>query len=483
MGNAESHRQKVEKLRQSFLARKSGSRPFCLSSGKTSPNTTREGTYKKDSVRVDMQDFDAVIEVNMHDQTVLVEPRATMEKIFLETEGFGLVPKVLPEFKGITVGGAINGAALESSSFRYGQFNDTCLEFEVLLGDGRVVKASREENSDLFYGLSGSYGSLGIITAAKISLTKALPFVLLEYSLASSCKEAVKRMEKLAGDSSIDFLEAIAYAKGSCLIIAGKMTDEAPSEVRQLDLSKSYSPWFYQHAIKAYESKVYEELLPLQDYLFRHDRAAFWMGGFAVHPRLLFRYALEVLGFKGSDLDRKLFLEEKEKIKVPKDSSLLFRLLFGWMMGTKKLYRFLHSGTEKWFSNNFCIQDYYLPKESVEAFTDHVFEECAINPLWLCPVLATNTPQILSPHQRRDNALLFDVGVYGMPGRKLGDEVVRELDDLAYSLKGKKMFYGYTFQSREEFWKNYPEDLYDSLRERFSAKTAFSSITDKVLSG
>ncbi|CRX39158.1 FAD-binding oxidoreductase [Estrella lausannensis] len=483
MGNAESHRQKVETLRQSLLSRKSDSRRFCLSPGKTSPNTTREGTYKKDSLRVDMRNFDAIVEVNIHDRTVLVEPKATMEKLFSETEAFGLMPKVLPEFKGITVGGAINGAALESSSFRYGQFNDTCLEFEVLLGDGRVVTASREENIDLFYGLSGSYGTLGIITAAKIALNQALPFVLLEYSLVSSCKEAVQKMEKLAGDPAIDFLEAIAYAKDSCLIISGKMTGSAPAEVARMDLSRSYSPWFYQRVIKSYESKVYEELLPLQDYLFRHDRAAFWLGGFALHPKLLIRYVLEVLGFKGRELDRKLFLEERAKIGVPKESSPLFRLLFGWLMGSKRLYRFLHSGTEKWFSNNFCIQDYYLPGGSVEAFTGRVFDECGISPLWLCPILATDTPQILSPHHSLENRLLFDVGVYGMPARKLGEEVVRELDDLAYALKGKKMFYGYTFQSKQEFWRNYRQDLYESLRERFNASSAFSSITDKVLNG
>lgn len=44
-----------------------------------------------------------------------------------------LMPAVCPEFPGITVGGAVSGGGLESTSFRHGQVFDTCCAFEVLL--------------------------------------------------------------------------------------------------------------------------------------------------------------------------------------------------------------------------------------------------------------------------------------------------------------------------------------------------------------
>lgn len=483
VGNSELHRRKVERLKNSLARRERNQGPFCLSRGKNSPNTMRRGDYKKGASRLDMRDFDAIIEVNIHDKSVLVEPKATMEQLFNATAPFGLIPRVLPEFRGITVGGAINGAALESSSFRYGQFNDTCVELEVILGDGRSVKASREENSDLFFGLSGSYGSMGIITSAKISLVEAKPFVLVSYHHAASAQESVLKMQKLSLDPSTDFLEAIAYQKDSFVIIAGKMVEKIPEGVPSLDLSKPWSPWFFQHVQSAKQKEVFEEGMPLEDYLFRHDRAAFWMGRFALYPKLLLRYVLELLGFRGSSLDERLFLCEKDRIKAPLEAGFLFRLLFGWLMGSKRLYWFLHSGTEKWFSDHFCIQDYYLPGESVDHFVGSVFSSCGLSPLWICPVLSTNTPQFLSPHYRERDALLFDVGVYGMPQKNSGMEAVKELDALSSSLGGKKMFYGFTFQSEEEFWKIYPKDLYDQLRERFGAKAAFPSIIEKVLSG
>ena len=48
----------------------------------------------------------------------------------------GLVPKVVPEFRKITVGGALMGGAMESSSFAHGTFGDTISACELLLSNG-----------------------------------------------------------------------------------------------------------------------------------------------------------------------------------------------------------------------------------------------------------------------------------------------------------------------------------------------------------
>ena len=49
------------------------------------------------------------------------------------------MPAVVPQLKTITLGGAVAGVGIESSSHRYGLVHDTMLELDVLLGDGRVV--------------------------------------------------------------------------------------------------------------------------------------------------------------------------------------------------------------------------------------------------------------------------------------------------------------------------------------------------------
>ena len=82
------------------------------------------------------------------------------------------------------VGGAINGGALESGSWKYGQFNDLCISFDVVkvsfvvhlrmapkvLGDGSLITCSSSQNQDLFYGLSGAYGTLGIIVCVTLQV-------------------------------------------------------------------------------------------------------------------------------------------------------------------------------------------------------------------------------------------------------------------------------------------------------------------------
>lgn len=464
----QTHKQKVESLRE-FLIQAKSKGCFSLGKGKTSPNTMRE--YKKNGLKLDLKDFDEVLKIDPLEKTAFVEPKVTMEALFLKISPFGLIPKVLPEFKGITVGGAVNGAAIESSSFRFGQFNDTCLEYEILLGDGRVVTVTKESDPDIFYGISGSYGSLGIITGVKVSLMESKPFVHLQYTMAKSVAEAVHAMKTLSEQSDIDFLEAIVYSQSHTLIVTGKMIDAKPLEIPFLKLSKTYSPWYYQHLAKI---NVSEEITSLQDYLFRHDRAAFWMGGYALNPKILFRYILKHAGINSV----KSLPDNADPLK---EAPFLFRFLFGRMMDSKTLYKILHSGTEDWFRRNFCIQDYYLPPEKAASFSDTVLSSYKIAPLWICPVLSTNTPQIFSPHLCEKETLLFDVGVYGKPHGHFGDETVRALDLLCYQEGGKKMFYSYTGLSEEEFWQEYAKEKYDAIRKQYHAESVFHPITAKIL--
>lgn len=54
---------------------------------------------------------------------------------------------------------------------------------DLFLGGSVCSKAISSENTDLFYELSGSYGSLGMLTAAEVPLILFKEFVLLRYHL------------------------------------------------------------------------------------------------------------------------------------------------------------------------------------------------------------------------------------------------------------------------------------------------------------
>ncbi len=239
----------------------------CSSLSTSCSNTLRKGTYKKQLDHLNIKCLNQVLE--MGSDWVRVEPKVTMEQLVQHTLKHGMIPAVVPEFKSITVGGAVMGAALESSSFRYGQFNDICLEYELLLGDGSLITASPDEHADLFYGISGSYGSLALLTAVKIKLIQAKPYVRVEFKHAFP-------------DQVPDFCDGVALSKDEIITMEGEMVQRAP---------QTYQGSFFKHLL----TRPKQCYLPLRDYLFRFDKGAFWMGkympfGMRIPSAKLYRY-------------------------------------------------------------------------------------------------------------------------------------------------------------------------------------------------
>ncbi|KAK2754752.1 hypothetical protein FQN53_008898, partial [Emmonsiellopsis sp. PD_33] len=149
--------------------------PFRIYHGST--NSTRPSTAFHPARLVDTSRLNRILHVDKHARTALVEPKVSMDQLVAATLPHGLIPPVVMEFPGITVGGAFAGLAGESSSFRWGLFDATVRWVEVVLGDGEVVGASAEERPDLFYGMVGAMGSVGVVTALEVRLVQARRFV------------------------------------------------------------------------------------------------------------------------------------------------------------------------------------------------------------------------------------------------------------------------------------------------------------------
>ena len=78
-------------------------------------------------------------------------------------------------FKNITVGGAIQGLGVESSSFKYGLFEDSVISVDVVVGNGEIIQATSSSSSDLFFAMFGSYGTMGVLVKVEIQLMRAMP--------------------------------------------------------------------------------------------------------------------------------------------------------------------------------------------------------------------------------------------------------------------------------------------------------------------
>src|SRR5262249_22336961 len=94
--------------------------------------------------KVDVSRLRPILAIDASARTATVEPGVTFAELARATLAHGLVPGVVPELEGITVGGAVAGCSVESMSYKLGGFHDTCVEYEVVTGTGDVVRLTPE---------------------------------------------------------------------------------------------------------------------------------------------------------------------------------------------------------------------------------------------------------------------------------------------------------------------------------------------------
>jgi delta24-sterol reductase len=421
--------------------------PFRIYHGST--NSTRSTTFS-DATSVNISGLNNVISVNPQACTCLVEANVPMDALVAATLPFKLIPPVVPEFPGITIGGAFAGTGGESSSFRY-DFFDQCVKWvEIVLANGEVVIASPTEDPDLFWGSAGTFGTLGVATLFEINLIPAKDFVKVTYHQVQSFIEAQKMFTSLQSCPQTDFVDGIMFSKTIGVIVAGTLVDydhyQRKTAPPIANFSRPRDQWFYLHAQDVLSqhpasSPPHEELIPTTSYLFRYDRGAFWTGFF-------------VFQWFGIPFNR------------------LTRFLLDWLMSTRILYHGLHASG---LGDGYMIQDLCLPEATAEQFLNWLDAEYAVYPLWLCPMKQNKrvsmNPHIPSPGNagETNGEALLNIGVWAPcpPGDRVS--VNRTVEAKLRSLGGMKWLYADTFYTEEEFWSIYDRKWYTDLRRKYGA--------------
>ena len=70
------------------------------------------------------------------------------------------------------------------------RFQHICLSYELVLSDGSVVTCSEKENSDLFYAVPWSYGTLGFLASVKVKMIPAKEYIKMTYIPVDSFQAA-----------------------------------------------------------------------------------------------------------------------------------------------------------------------------------------------------------------------------------------------------------------------------------------------------
>ncbi|KAL2212904.1 FAD-binding domain-containing protein [Sarocladium strictum] len=443
--------------------------PFRVSHG--SSHSTRPRHSPAQNV-VDISMLSNVLSVDVQQRTCTVEPNVPMDRLVEATLPHGLVPPVVMEFPGITAGGGFAGTSGESSSFKHGFFNETVNSIEIVLGDGSIVNASPNDNSDLFHGAAGALGTLGITTLLELRLVEAKSFVKVSYSRFHSVSGTIWGARGAIEQPGLDYVDGILFSQDHGVLVTGSLANIKPDDQPARTFSHPSDPWFYLHVKEITKtldpSSVVEEYVPLSEYLFRYDRAGFWVG------RQGYTY------FKVVPFNR------------------FFRWLLDDYSHTRTLYHALHASQ---ISTQFIIQDLGLPYDTAEQFVQWVDRETGIWPLWLCPLRASPMPTFhpvttASGSKIQDNVSnighapetglsqpMLNIGVWGWgpQDRQEFIETNCRLEGELLRLGGRKWLYAHAWYEENKFWDIYGRSWYQTLRARYHAEL-LPSVYDKIKS-
>ncbi|MDQ6945426.1 MAG: FAD-binding oxidoreductase, partial [Actinomycetota bacterium] len=216
--------------------------------------------------------FDRVIAIDVATRTADVGAMTTYEHLVDATLPFGLMPLVVPQLKTITVGGAVSGLGIESSSFRSGLVHESILEMDILTGDGSVVTARPDnEHRDLFFGFPNSYGTLGYALRVKIELEPVSAYVHLRHLRFGTTEALAKALEAICTDGrhaheEVSFIDGTVFGPGECYLTLGSWADTAPA------VSDYTRTEIYYRSLQHRD----QDWLSVRDYLWRWDTDWFW---------------------------------------------------------------------------------------------------------------------------------------------------------------------------------------------------------------
>jgi FAD/FMN-containing dehydrogenase len=105
-----------------------------------------------------------------------VGPGCLLKDIDQATQQHGLATP-LGFVSEVGVAGLVLGGGLGYLTRRFGWTVDNLEEVEIVTADGRVRRASREENADLFWGIRGAGANLGVVTSFTFRLHQVGPTV------------------------------------------------------------------------------------------------------------------------------------------------------------------------------------------------------------------------------------------------------------------------------------------------------------------
>jgi FAD/FMN-containing dehydrogenase len=443
--------QKKKEALAAELRRAGGGGPIGLQKDTSNLFRDRASSARR---RLDVRAFNEVLEVGA--DYVEAEGMVTYEALVEACLARGVMPAVVPQLKTITLGGAVAGVGIESSSHRQGLVHDTVLELEVLLGDGRVVTATRDnEHAALFFGFPNSYGTLGYALRVKARVIPVKPYVHLEHLAFRDFGTYFGALGEALHAGDADFIDGTIFGPARMFITLGRFVDSAP-------YTSDYT--FEKIYYRSIETRT-EDYLTVKDYLWRWDTDWFWCS--------------KNVGAQNPFLRK--FLFGKERL-----GSRHYTKIMRWNSRagvTKKVERVLGLHSES------VIQDVDIPLARAAEFADFYAREIALWPQWTCPIglgkhngTQNGKPNFLLYPMRSDWYVNFGFwDVKRTRDAHAPGHFNRMIERKVTELGGIKSLYSDSFFPEGDFGRLYGGEAYAELKRRYDTNGAFPGLYEKCV--
>ncbi|MEC4889741.1 MAG: FAD-binding oxidoreductase [Nitrospira sp.] len=444
MISLEDHARKRAALAESLRA---SSQTGSLALDKPTSNLFRQ-RVQEPRQKLDVRDFNHVIRVDEQARTALVEGMTTYEELVRETLPFGLMPCVVPQLKSITIGGALAGIGIESSSFKYGFVHETVLAMDILLPDGRVVSATKEnEHRDLFFGFANSYGTLGYALTVTLALIPVKKFVRLRHERYSDPETYFQALGRICRDGQVAFVDGTMFSGRELYITTGEWVDQA----------EWVSDYTYQHIYYRSIQQKTVDYLTAHDYLWRWDTDWFWCSKhfFVQHPLVRWLWGR-----------KRLCSTVYWQVRNRFNRSPVAQRIAGALTGRQEL----------------VIQDVEIPLEQAPTFAAFFNREIGITPVWICPVAAYDPTASYPLYPMTPGMLYVNFGFWDAVKTDHEEGYFnKKVEATVRALHGKKSLYSDAYYSRDDFWQLYNEPAYRALKVRYDPAAKLKDLYEKCV--
>ena len=414
---------------------------------------------RTDAPGLDVSGLDGVIEIDAEAMTADVQGMCTYEDLVDVTLPRGFLPYVVPQLRTITLGGAVTGLGIESTSFRNGLPHESVIEMDVLCGDGEIRTV--EPGEDLFDAFPNSYGSLGYATRLRIKLERVPSHVELRHVPFSAFDEMARVFDEVTETRShdgerVDGIDGVVFEPGEAYLTLARFTGTQSS--RPASDYTGQEPYFRSiQRIGRSSSQGGRDRLTMYDYLWRWDTDWFWCSGaFGLHdPRVRRLWPRRL---RRSDVYHKIVgLENRYQVKTRLDRR----------RGLPDRER--------------VIQDVEIPAGRLAEFLAWFDDEIEMRPVWLCPLRSTRR---WPSYPLEPGATYVNVGFWGTvpirPGARDGDRN-RAVEAKVTELGGHKSLYSDAYYDRAAFDRLYDQDFARTVKKQTDPDGRLTDLYEKAV--